>query len=104
MEARAKEIGAPDLHYMFPDNGGLKTADAAAAVARGLPISRIMPDIHVGAGGAVAQAAYLFAHPPVPGEINKIHIYPYSFRVQAVGNQLRDERSDSRFAARAVRR
>eukprot|EP00047_Mylnosiga_fluctuans_P024921 m.176110 g.176110 ORF g.176110 m.176110 type:complete len:817 (+) comp9956_c0_seq3:6-2456(+) len=67
MEKRAKAVGAPELHYMFPDNGGLNAADAAKAMAMGLPITRIMPDIHVGAGGAVQEAAGLFANPPVPG-------------------------------------
>lgn len=67
MEARSKAVGSPPLHYMFPDNGGLNAADAARAVSLGLPIERLMPDLHVGAGGAVGVAATLFANPPVPG-------------------------------------
>ena len=69
MEARAAAVGAPPLRYMFPDNGGLNAADAAKALAALAPdvIPRIMPDLHVGAGGAVDAARALFANPPVPG-------------------------------------
>jgi hypothetical protein len=69
MEARAKAVGAPPLRYMFPDNGGLNAADAARLLAlRGPGIApRVLPDLHVGAGGAVEAAAGLFANPPVPG-------------------------------------
>lgn len=67
MEQRAAEVGAPPLHYMFPDNGGLNAADAQRAVQLGLPVARIMPDLHVGAGGAVEAAASLFANPPISG-------------------------------------
>lgn len=68
MEARAASLGnVPPLRYMFPENGGLNAADAARALAAGLPVQRIMPDLHVGGGGAVEQAATLFANPPVPG-------------------------------------
>ena len=56
MEARIKAVGAPPFRYMFPTNEGINAADAAKATAAGLPIPRIMPDIHVGAGGAVAVA------------------------------------------------
>ena len=65
MEARAAEIGGvPPLRYMFPDNAGLNSADQAAAIAAKLPIERIMPDVHVGAGGAVEAAATLFSTAP----------------------------------------
>jgi hypothetical protein len=47
---------ANPLYFMFPENGGMNSTDAARAVAAGLPIPRIMPDLHVGAGGAVAGA------------------------------------------------
>ena len=68
MEARAAAIGGvPPLHYIYPENGGLNAADAARAVALGLPIDRIAPDLHVGAGGACEEAAGLFSNPPVPG-------------------------------------
>jgi len=73
MEARAAQLNAakkntvPPLHYMFPSNAGLSAADAHRAMDLKLPISRIMPDIHVGAKGAVEAAATLFAHPVVPG-------------------------------------
>lgn len=68
MEARSKQVGSPPLRYMFPDNGGLKAGDASALMAA-LPdvVPRILPDLHVGAGGAVQEAAGLFANPPVPG-------------------------------------
>ena len=54
---------------MFPENGGLNTADAARALAVGGAglAARIMPDLHVGAGGAVEAAEALFANPPTPG-------------------------------------
>jgi len=65
MEERAKSLGphVPQLHYMFPaDNHNLDTPEAQAkAKAAGLPIERLMPDVHVGAGGAVEAAAALFA-------------------------------------------
>jgi hypothetical protein len=67
MEARSKEVGSPPLFYMFPENGGVNAADAAALLAA-VPdaVPRILPDLHVGAGGAVEEARDLFAHPPVP--------------------------------------
>jgi len=69
MEARSRQVGSPPLRYMFPDNGGLNAADAAALVAAigADAVPRILPDLHVGAGGAVEEARGLFAHPPVPG-------------------------------------
>ena len=68
MEARSAAVGSPPLRYMFPDNDGLRSADAARllAAAPGV-VPRILPDLHVGAGGAVASAAALFANPPTPG-------------------------------------
>lgn len=68
MEARSAAVGSPPLRYMFPDNDGLRSADAARllAAAPGV-VPRILPDLHVGAGGAVASAASLFANPPTPG-------------------------------------
>jgi len=69
MEARAKAVGAPPLRYMYPQNEGLNAAEAArllAVVGAGV-VPRILPDLHVGAGGAVQAAAALFANPPVPG-------------------------------------
>ena len=69
MEARARAPGvaAPPLFYIFPTNNGLNAEEAARAVAAGLPVERIAPDLHVGAGGAVAAARALFANPPAPG-------------------------------------
>ena len=67
MEARANAIGAPPLHYVFPENLGLTATDAQRAVDAGLPIDRILPDLHVNAGGAVEQATQIFTNPPVPG-------------------------------------
>eukprot|EP01043_Picozoa_sp_COSAG02_P009065 COSAG02_NODE_302_length_25234_cov_43.365307_5_plen_132_part_00 len=65
MEERAKTLGphVPKLHYMFPaGNSNLDTPEAQAkAKAAGLPIERLMPDVHVGASGAVEAAAALFA-------------------------------------------
>jgi hypothetical protein len=54
---------------MYPQNEGLNAAEAArllAVVGAGV-VPRILPDLHVGAGGAVQAAAALFANPPVPG-------------------------------------
>jgi hypothetical protein len=67
MEARVAAVNAPPFHYMFPQNGNLNPADAARAVAAGLPLARLLPDLHVAAGGAVEEAAALFAAPPIPG-------------------------------------
>ena len=68
MEERAKAVGAPPLHYAFPQNSGLRAADAARlAAAAPDVVTRILPDLHVGAGGAVEAAAQLFDQPPVPG-------------------------------------
>lgn len=73
MEARAAVLNAakggtvPPMRYMFPFNGGLNAEDAQRAIDAKLPIERIMPDVHVGATGAVEAAATLFANPPVPG-------------------------------------
>lgn len=67
MEARRTAIGAPEFHYLFPTNGGLNAADAARAMALGLPIANIGPDLHVGAGGAIEAAMALFANPVVNG-------------------------------------
>jgi hypothetical protein len=65
MEARAAAIGrAGEMTYMFPDNGGLSTSDLAKAAAAGLPLSRLGADIHVSAGGAVAEAEAVFAKNP----------------------------------------
>ena len=64
MEARAMSLGphVPKLHYMFPaGNHNFDTPQSRAqAKAAGLPIERLMPDVHVGASGAVEAAAALF--------------------------------------------
>jgi len=61
MEARANEVGAAgQLHYMFPLNGGLTGGDLAKAAALKLG-SRLVTDLHVGAGGALPVADQLFA-------------------------------------------
>jgi len=68
MEARAQAVGAPPLHYMFPQNGGLNAKDAATILANNPSVPpRILADLHVGAGGAVESAASYFNNPPVPG-------------------------------------
>jgi alpha-L-arabinofuranosidase len=66
MEARRVAIGAPEFRYLFPNNGGLNAADATRAVNLGLPIERILADIHVGANGGVENAQNLFNNPPIP--------------------------------------
>jgi hypothetical protein len=68
MEARSKLVNSPPLYYMYPQNNG-PSAEIAAALLSQAPdvVSRILPDLHVGAGGAVESAADLFAHPPVNG-------------------------------------
>jgi hypothetical protein len=64
MEARAKSLGphVPKLYYMFPaGNHNFDTPQSRAqAKAAALPIERLMPDVHVGASGAVEAAAALF--------------------------------------------
>jgi hypothetical protein len=68
MEARGKAVGAPPLHYMFPQNQGLNAADAARLLSLAPDVvPRVLADLHVGAGGAVDAASDLFANPPVPG-------------------------------------
>ena len=69
MEQRAKFLtekgkgDVPPLYYMYPaGNHNFDTPQARSkATEAGLPIERLMPDVHVGAGGAVAAAAKLFA-------------------------------------------
>lgn len=61
MEARAEAVGAAGtLHYIFPSNGGVNSKDVAAAAALKLG-SRLVTDLHVGAGGALPVAEGLFA-------------------------------------------
>jgi len=67
MEARSKAVGSPPLFYMYPQNQGVSAAQAQALLDRGVDPARILPDLHVGATGAVEDAASLFASPPVPG-------------------------------------
>ena len=53
MEARAKKVGVPNtLHYLFPDNNGINSTDAAPAAALGLG-SRLVVDIHTSSTGGV---------------------------------------------------
>ena len=62
MEQRAKSLSGkgkgdvPPLYYMYPaGNHNFDTPQARSkATEAGLPIERLMPDVHVGAGGAVA--------------------------------------------------
>jgi hypothetical protein len=56
MEARRKAIGAPEIHYMYPTNGGVSAATAAALTAAGVVAADIMPDCHVGGGGGISCA------------------------------------------------
>jgi hypothetical protein len=55
METKAKSLGKT-LYYMFPTNQGLNSSDQSKATSAGLPINRLMPDIHVTGGGAVETA------------------------------------------------
>ena len=57
MEARATALGrAGELRFMYPTNQGVSQSTAAALLAAGFNASRFAPDIHVGAGGAIAEA------------------------------------------------
>jgi len=57
MEDKAKTLGlAGDIFYMFPTNEGLNSADAQHAMNLGLPVNNFMPDIYIGAGGAIPVA------------------------------------------------
>ena len=50
-------IGAPELRFMYPTNGGVSRAQADALSAiPGFDVSRIGPDCHVGGGGGVQCA------------------------------------------------
>ena len=67
MEAAAQSIaGVPPLRYIYPGVGdqGLRPVDKRRARNLKLPIERILTDLHVGTGGAVAQARALFAADP----------------------------------------
>ena len=66
MERRAHTIKtAPPLRYIFPHTSGLSATDGAAARAAGLPLARLLIDVHVpGGGGALDVARALFASPP----------------------------------------
>ena len=62
MEQRAKQIGKPAFfNYIFPSNLGLNATDRARVTAAGLDETRILADWHVGYGGAVEDAASMFA-------------------------------------------
>jgi alpha-L-arabinofuranosidase len=81
MEDRATALlgKPPAWYYMFPDNDGLNSADQAAAVAAGLPISRIATDVHVGSSGGIQQISSVFDKSPsfqasaINGEVNAIY-------------------------------
>lgn len=81
MEDRATALlgKPPSWFYMFPDNDGLNSADQAAAVAAGLPISRIATDVHVGSSGGIQQISSVFDKSPtfqasaINGEVNAIY-------------------------------
>jgi hypothetical protein len=60
--ANTSDVGAAlrCRHYIFPDNGGMNSADAKRAA--GLKLGkRLVTDLHVGAGGALPVASGLFA-------------------------------------------
>lgn len=69
MEKRAKALGGrvPPLRYMFPKRTGIPPKEMSAALKAGLDPSRILTDVHVGAGGGVAAAEALLARVPVAG-------------------------------------
>ena len=80
MEDKAAALNVPvSWSYMFPDNGGLNAADQAAAIAAGLPISRIATDVHVGSAGGLQEIAGNFEKSPsfassaINGEVNAIY-------------------------------
>jgi hypothetical protein len=57
IENRRAAIGAPELRFMYPTNGGVSRAQADALSAiPGFDVSRIGPDCHVGGGGGVQCA------------------------------------------------
>lgn len=65
MEARASSLGrAGELRWMYPTNDGVSQATAGALVAAGIAPNRVMPDIHIGAGGALDVAEADFARLP----------------------------------------
>jgi hypothetical protein len=55
MEAKARDLGIGNtIHYMFPQNGFLSSADIAKASALSPRNDDLMvADLHVGGGGAV---------------------------------------------------
>jgi len=65
IEKRRASIGAPELHFMYPTNGGVSKsqADALSAIP-GFDVSRVGPDCHVGGGGGVSCAVNDFAANP----------------------------------------
>ena len=64
IEERAKLIGKEDFFvYMFPDNGGLHSADITEIKKLDID-SRIAPDIHISGGGALEAAEGLYAANP----------------------------------------
>eukprot|EP00048_Salpingoeca_helianthica_P022073 m.16259 g.16259 ORF g.16259 m.16259 type:complete len:806 (-) comp6848_c0_seq2:62-2479(-) len=64
MEEKLVELGmGGQFTYLFPDNGGPNAVDAARAEKLGLG-DRLVSDIHVGAGGAMAEAEALFQRNP----------------------------------------
>ena len=67
IEARraAPGVNAPEITFMYPTNGGVSEAQAAALSALpGFDVARIAPDCHVGGGGGVACALGDFAAMP----------------------------------------
>ena len=65
MEERAKAVGAPKLHYLWPDTHyiaeDLNASELERAAALGLR-DRILMDLHTGATGAVALAERFFGN------------------------------------------
>lgn len=67
IEARraAPGVNAPEITFMYPTNGGVSAAQAAALSALpGFDVARVAPDCHVGGGGGVDCAKGDFAAMP----------------------------------------
>lgn len=66
-EQRRKKLGAhvvPPIWYINPAPQGLSPADTSRAAQLGLPLARILADVHVGAEGGAGRA---LAHVRKPG-------------------------------------
>jgi Alpha-L-arabinofuranosidase C-terminal domain len=68
MEAKSMALNVPvKFKYLFPSNSGVNAQDAQRLVDAGFDITRVMPDLHTGAGGAVFYLSEIFNSPVIPG-------------------------------------